>query len=53
LGVVRKTVESRLRAVEQRLGRTLHPCPAELEVALALDELAPLPPRLPEMPAFQ
>jgi hypothetical protein len=40
LGVVRKTVESRLRTVEERLGRTLHPCPAELEVALLLAELA-------------
>ena len=41
LGVVRKTVESRMRTIEERLGRTLHPCPAELEVALLLDELAP------------
>jgi PucR C-terminal helix-turn-helix domain/GGDEF-like domain len=40
LGVVRKTVESRLRTVEEKLGRTLHPCPAELEVALLLDELS-------------
>jgi hypothetical protein len=40
LGVVRKTVESRLRAIEEKLGRTLHPCPAELEVALLLDELS-------------
>jgi hypothetical protein len=39
LGVARKTVESRLRTIEERLGRTLHPCPAELEVALLLDEL--------------
>jgi PucR C-terminal helix-turn-helix domain len=39
LGVVRKTVESRLRTVEERLGRTLHPCPAELEIALLLEEL--------------
>ena len=48
LGVVRKTVESRLRTIEQRLGRTLHPCPAELEVALALHELtaAPEPPEI-------
>jgi hypothetical protein len=47
LGVVRKTVESRLRTVEERLGRTLHPCPVELEVALLLDELAATP-RPPE-----
>jgi hypothetical protein len=43
LGVSRKTVESRLRTIEQKLGRTLHPCPAELEIALLLDELAPVP----------
>jgi hypothetical protein len=30
LGVVHKTVESRLRTVEEKIGRTLHPCPAEL-----------------------
>jgi PucR-like helix-turn-helix protein/diguanylate cyclase with GGDEF domain len=49
LGVVRKTVDSRLRTIEQRLGRSLHPCPAELEVALELDEigLAPLEPGKP------
>jgi hypothetical protein len=40
LGVGRKTVESRLQAIEERLGRTLHPFPAELEIALLLDELA-------------
>jgi DNA-binding PucR family transcriptional regulator len=43
LGVTRRTVESRLRTIEQKLGRTLHPCFAELEVALLLDELAPAP----------
>jgi hypothetical protein len=43
LGVVRKTVENRLRAIEEKLGRTLHPCPVELEVALRLDELTPAP----------
>ena len=43
LGVVRKTVESRLRTIEEKLGRSLHPCPAELEVALRLDELTPAP----------
>ena len=41
LGVVRKTVESRLQTIEERLGRTLHPFPAELEIALLLDELTP------------
>jgi hypothetical protein len=43
LGVARKTVEARLRTVERKLGRTLHPCPAELEVALLLDELGSAP----------
>jgi PucR C-terminal helix-turn-helix domain/GGDEF-like domain len=43
LGVVRKTVESRLRTIEEKLGRSLHPCPAELEVALRLDALARAP----------
>jgi len=49
LGVVRKTVESRLRAIEEKLGRTLHPCPAELEVALLLDEISSEP-HSPEIP---
>lgn len=40
LGVGRKTVESRLQMIEECLGRTLHPFPAELEIALLLDELA-------------
>jgi hypothetical protein len=39
LGVARSTVESRLRTIEERLGRALHPCSAELEIALHLDEL--------------
>ncbi|HEY3828773.1 MAG TPA: helix-turn-helix domain-containing protein [Solirubrobacteraceae bacterium] len=39
LNVARSTVESRLRTIEGRLGRTLHPCPPELEVALHLDRL--------------
>lgn len=39
LGVARSTVVNRLRAIEERLGRTLHSCPAELEVALHLDQL--------------
>jgi DNA-binding PucR family transcriptional regulator len=43
LGVVRKTVEKRLRTIEEKLGRSLHPCPAELEIALELDELAVVP----------
>ena len=43
LGVVRRTVENRLSTIEARLGRSLHPCPAELEVALELDGLAAPP----------
>jgi sugar diacid utilization regulator len=43
LGVTRKTVASRLHMVEERLARTLHPCPAELEVALLLNELSATP----------
>lgn len=41
LGVARSTVESRLRTIEERLGRPLHTCPAELEVALRLAALGP------------
>ncbi len=40
LGVSRTTVINRLRTIEAKLGRTLHTCPAELEVALELSELA-------------
>jgi DNA-binding Lrp family transcriptional regulator len=49
LGVVRKTVENRLRTIEERLGRTLHSCAPELEVALQINELAtaPQPPEIP------
>ena len=39
LGVTRKTVEGRLRTIEEQLGRSLHPCSAELEVALELHEI--------------
>jgi len=39
LGVARNTVDNRLRTIEDQLGRPLHPCPAELEVALQLQEL--------------
>jgi hypothetical protein len=39
LGVSRNTMEHRLRVIEERLGRPLHSCPAELEIALRLDEL--------------
>jgi len=43
LGVARKTVAGRLRTIEERLGRSLPPCPAELQVALLLAELDPAP----------
>jgi hypothetical protein len=39
LSVDRHTVERRLHTVETRLGRALHTCHAELEVALRLQEL--------------
>lgn len=39
LGVVRNTVENRLREIEEQLGRPLHTCSAQLEVALRLDAL--------------
>ena len=39
LGVVRQTVENRLRTVEQGIGRPLRTCLPDLEVALSLDEL--------------
>lgn len=52
LGVVRNTVESRLREIEGRLGRPLHTCSVQLEVALRLEALGsaasaekPAPPR--------
>jgi hypothetical protein len=38
LGVSRKTVNSRLRTVEQRIGRPLHSCAAELEAALLMTD---------------
>ncbi len=39
LEIDRHTVQRRLRKVEQALGRLLHSCHAELEVALRLEEL--------------
>lgn len=41
LGVKRHTVTSRLRRVEERLGRPLPNCSVELEVALRLENLSP------------
>jgi hypothetical protein len=40
LDLNRHTVERRLRAIEARLGRLLHTCHAEMEVALRLEALA-------------
>ncbi|MGA9875711.1 MAG: helix-turn-helix domain-containing protein, partial [Solirubrobacteraceae bacterium] len=42
LGVARTTVESRLRTVEDRIGRVALQSSAQLEVALGLDELSVL-----------
>jgi PucR C-terminal helix-turn-helix domain/GGDEF-like domain len=39
--VARSTITNRLRTIEERLGRGLHPCPPELAVALDLEQLAP------------
>jgi PucR C-terminal helix-turn-helix domain len=39
LGVTRKTVATRLRRVEERLGRSLASCSFEVEAALALDRM--------------
>jgi hypothetical protein len=39
LGVNRHTIERRLHKIEASLGRSLHTCQAELEVALRLEEL--------------
>jgi hypothetical protein len=41
LGIARHTVENRLRASEQAIGREIHTCLAELDVALRLGESAP------------
>jgi hypothetical protein len=40
MGVTRNTVINRLRAIEQRIGRPVASCNAELEAALHLDELS-------------
>jgi PucR C-terminal helix-turn-helix domain len=42
LGVMRKTVENRLREIEKSLGRPLSGCLAELEVALRLEAKGPI-----------
>lgn len=39
LGISRQTVNSRLRAVEKRVGRPLSACGSEIEVALGLERL--------------
>jgi hypothetical protein len=53
LGVTRRTVENRLLMTEERLGRTLHPCPPELDIALCLDELSDPPADNPQPPPPQ
>lgn len=45
LEVDRHTVQRRLRKVEEALGRLLHSCHAEIEVALSLEELDETPSR--------
>jgi hypothetical protein len=42
LQVTRRTVENRLRAIEEELDRPLHACAAELELALRLESLDPI-----------
>jgi hypothetical protein len=39
--VARSTIINRLRTIEERLDKGLHPCPPELAVALELEQLAP------------
>ncbi len=39
LGIDRHTVANRLRAIEERLGRSLSSCASDIEIALRLDEL--------------
>jgi hypothetical protein len=49
LGVDRHTIQRRLRRIEERIGRMLHTCYAEMEIALRLQQLAdPTADRLPE-----
>jgi hypothetical protein len=45
LGVSRPTIKRRLQAVEERIGRPLHTCAAEVEIALQLHELLSAAPR--------
>jgi DNA-binding PucR family transcriptional regulator len=40
LGVVRQTIDNRLRTAEQAIGRPLNVCLPDLEIALQLDELS-------------
>jgi hypothetical protein len=47
LNVARSTVDNRLHAIEEALGRLLHSCLAELEVALRLEQLSRDPSREP------
>lgn len=44
LKIARGTLSNRLRMIEERLGRTLNSCPAELEIALQLDKLTRVSP---------
>ncbi len=51
LQIDRHTVQRRLRKVEEALGRLLHTCHAEIEVALVLEELEEEPGRRPTLRA--
>lgn len=44
LGISRRTVANRLRAIEERLGRPLNSAPAEIEAALRLHEMGRVEP---------
>lgn len=44
LGVSRQTIRNRLMGIEEKLGRPLDSCGAELEIALRLDAIEPDPP---------
>ena len=52
LGVDRHTVANRLRGIEDRIGRPLHTCITEIDLALRLERLDLLPDAEPAPPAF-
>jgi hypothetical protein len=48
LGVTRQTVATRLRAIEERIGRRLDECAAEIEISLRLESVPVDPPKSTE-----